>query len=68
MTAPVGVTWRETFTGRLAFGQEDFNQAMRPGTASRSPPESPWPSATSRASSPRRPTEASATLRRCPPP
>ena len=31
MSEPVGVTWHETFTGRLAFGQEDFNQAMRPG-------------------------------------
>jgi hypothetical protein len=27
---PIGVTWSETFTGRLAFGQTDFNQAMLP--------------------------------------
>ena len=27
---PAGISWRETFTGRLVFGQEDFNQAMRP--------------------------------------
>jgi hypothetical protein len=27
---PAGVRWSETFTGRLAFGQTDFNQAMRP--------------------------------------
>ena len=26
----VGVTWSETFTGWLAFGQTDFNQAMLP--------------------------------------
>jgi hypothetical protein len=26
--APAGVTWSETFTGWLAFGQTDFNQAM----------------------------------------
>ncbi len=26
---PHGVTWSETFTGWLAFGQTDFNQAMR---------------------------------------
>ncbi|MFZ1995839.1 MAG: hypothetical protein WAU75_17135, partial [Solirubrobacteraceae bacterium] len=25
---PTGITWSETFTGRLAFGQMDFNQAM----------------------------------------
>ena len=30
MTEPAGVTWSETFAGRLAFGQEDFNQAMLP--------------------------------------
>jgi hypothetical protein len=30
MREPAGVTWSETFTGRLAFGQEDFNQAMLP--------------------------------------
>ena len=30
MSEPAGVTWSETFTGRLAFGQEDFNQAMLP--------------------------------------
>ncbi len=30
MSEPVGVTWRETFSGRLAFGQADFNQAMLP--------------------------------------
>lgn len=27
---PAGVTWSETFTGWLAFGQTDFNQAMLP--------------------------------------
>jgi hypothetical protein len=27
---PAGVSWSETFTGRLAFGQADFNQAMLP--------------------------------------
>ena len=27
---PAGISWSETFTGRLAFGQDDFNQAMRP--------------------------------------
>ena len=27
---PCGVTWSETFTGWLAFGQTDFNQAMLP--------------------------------------
>ena len=31
MSEPVGVTWSETFTGWLAFGQTDFNQAMLPG-------------------------------------
>ena len=30
MTPPTGLTWSETFTGWLAFGQTDFNQAMLP--------------------------------------
>jgi hypothetical protein len=30
MKQPTGITWRETFTGWLAFGQSDFNQAMLP--------------------------------------
>jgi hypothetical protein len=28
LAQPTGVSWRETFSGWLAFGQEDFNQAM----------------------------------------